>query len=69
MEIGDLTPKSLRQRSRRLEQAALAKVTGDQDVCRFQADLLALLDTKTGERLLSEICAKLRVSRDFRQVI
>jgi hypothetical protein len=65
----DLKPKSLRQRARRLEQAALAKVTGSQDVLQFETDLLALLNTKTGQRLLSEICAKMRVSRDSQQVI
>jgi hypothetical protein len=65
----DLKPKSLRQRARRLEQAALAKVTCSQDVLQFEADLLALLSTKPGERLLSEICAKMRVSRDSQQVI
>jgi hypothetical protein len=65
----DLKPKSLRQRARRLEQAALAKVAGSQDVLQFETDLLALLSTKTGERRLSEICAKMRVSRDSQQVI
>jgi hypothetical protein len=69
MEDCDMTPKSLRQRARRLEQAALAKVTGGQEVRQFEADLLALLSTNTGERLLSEICAKLRVSKDSQQVV
>ena len=64
-----LKPKSLRQRARRLEKAALAKVTGGQDLLQFQHDLLALLDTPTGQRLLSSVCANLTVAVDSEKVV
>jgi hypothetical protein len=67
--LEDLKPKSLRQRARRLEKTALAKVTGGQELQQFQEDLLALLETKTGERLLSEVCANLKVSQNHQQVV
>ena len=67
--LDDLRPRSLRQRARRLAKATLAKYTGGQELQQFQEDFLGLMESPTGKRLLSEVCANLRVSKDHRQVI
>ena len=69
MDLDDIKPKSLRQRARRLEKAALARVTGGQDLLQFQQDLLALLHNPTGRRLLSSICANLTVAVNSEKVV
>jgi hypothetical protein len=69
MAPDDLKPKSLRRRARRLEKAALARVTGGQDLLQFRQDLLALLDNPTGQRLLSSVCANLTVAVDSGKVV